>query len=284
MAYQDFAVRGFTCRIGDNAADGSHRAGYNGVWSLVPTGERDSLFVPGIAGLNLEHYFDGWHNGSREIFFEPRVAPMALQPVDGRTLRLRQAPTPFWGVESTTLFRVEEPNRIRLTWSGIPRRPQVLNGGVMGVFWASYIHRPEDDRIHFRAVGREAGWTAFRSAAHGDRSSVRGPADTLDLMISPGNAGKLFSSCAEVRWKGAPAYYGRWRDRVYAVAFRTRELLRFAMSPSGGGAGNPAWDFQILVPDCRAGGEVRLEAVCMVDRWEGPARLEEQMLSLLRRD
>src|SRR5688500_13215074 len=90
----------FTCRIGTNAEGEGHRAGYNGVWSLVPAGLTESLFVPGVAGLNLEHYFDGWHNGTREVFFEPRVAPMTLEQPDARTVRLVQQPTPFWGVES----------------------------------------------------------------------------------------------------------------------------------------------------------------------------------------
>ena len=128
--FVDLKTSAFTCRIGTNAGLGQqHREGYNGVWSLVPSGHSDSLFVPGIAGLNLEHYFDGWHNGKREILFEPRVAPIALEsPGEGR-VRLTQTPTPFWGVESTTSFRVSEPDRIDLEFRCTPRRACRLTPG-----------------------------------------------------------------------------------------------------------------------------------------------------------
>ena len=42
-----------------NSAAGSHRAGYNGVWSLHHAKGTRSLFVPGLAGLNLEHLVTG---------------------------------------------------------------------------------------------------------------------------------------------------------------------------------------------------------------------------------
>src|SRR5687767_2440419 len=131
--------RAFRCVIGNNAGSETHRAGYNGAWSLVPEGAEHSLFVPGIAGLNLEHYFDGWQNGRREVFFEPRVAPIALERVGERGVRLTQAATPFWGVASVTTFTVREPNRIDLEYHGTPRKA-VFHNDVMGVFWASYIH------------------------------------------------------------------------------------------------------------------------------------------------
>ena len=65
--------------IGDNDGAGSQRAGYNGIWSLKHETADRSLFVPGIAGLNHEHIFDGATNGSQEVFFEPRHAPMTFK-------------------------------------------------------------------------------------------------------------------------------------------------------------------------------------------------------------
>jgi hypothetical protein len=274
--YIDLANRAFSCRIGTNAEGEGHRAGYNGVWQLVPAGMTESLFVPGIAGLNLEHYFDGWHNGRREIFFEPRVAPMRLEQPEAGKVVLRQAETPFWGVESVTTFTLREPNALDLEFRCTPRRA-VFNDAVMGVFWASYIQKPEDNAIHFpgRSADGAAGWLRFASPVHGQESSIRGRCDTVTLRIAEGMGDKLFSTVAPVRWE-RPYYYGRWRDRVYLVMFRTRELLRFGMSPSGGGAGNPAWDFQILVPGVQPGQEVRLEARCIVDSWQGRGWVEEQ--------
>ena len=275
--FVDLKNGAFACRIGTNAEHEGHRAGYNGVWSLVPSGLNESLFVPGIAGLNLEHYFDGWHNGKREIFFEPRVAPMTLEAVGNTGARLRQAPTPFWGVESVTTFTLGEPNVLDLDFRCTPRRT-VFNAGLMGVFWASYIQRPEADAIHFRGTSADgaAGWVRFRSPRHGEASSVRGTGDTLTFMIGEEQRDKLFSTVAPERWE-RPFYYGRWRDRVYVVMFRTPEVLRFAMSPSGGGQGNPAWDFQILASKVEIGREYRLQVRCVVDRWTSDAWVEEQV-------
>ena len=48
------------------------------------------------------------------------------------------------------------------------------------------------------------------------------------------------------RKQGYPFYFGRSGENVFALMFeRTSDKgeLRFAQSPSGGGKGNPAWDF-----------------------------------------
>jgi hypothetical protein len=279
------ATAAFQCVVGTNAASEGHRPGYNGVWSLVPTGAQHSLFVPGIAGLNLEHYFDAWQNGRSEVFFEPRVAPMQLERIGERGVRLHQDATPFWGVESQSTFTLHEPNALGLDFRCTPRRAAFHNG-VMGVFWASYLHTPADKAIHFRgrpAAGAAEAWIDFSSPKHGEASSVRGVRDDLGLEVAEAQRDKLFSTVAPVRYT-RPYFYGRWEDYYYLLAFKTREILRFAMSPSGGGQGNPAWDFQILVPEVRVGAEYRLSVRAVVDRWRGLELVERQAQAWLDRD
>jgi hypothetical protein len=51
MAHDTLRVGGLTAVIGDNAAAGEHRAGYNGLWSLTHKAEPANLFVPAVARL-----------------------------------------------------------------------------------------------------------------------------------------------------------------------------------------------------------------------------------------
>jgi len=281
--HTQISTQNFACVIGDNAEADDHRAGYNGVWSLIPSGKSSSLFVPGVAGLNLEHYFDGWSNATREIRFEPRQVPMTMEQPAENVIRLTQAETPIWGVESVTTFTVREPDVIDMEFECTPRR-QVFRNRTLGVFWASYIHAPEDNAIRFlgrRPRQRNDAWQALASPAHGVASSVRGPDDDFALEIGPEAEGALYSDLAPPRWS-EPWYYGRWQDWAYVVAIRTERLLRFSMSPTGGGEGNAAWDFHMLAPEMRIGETYRLAARCIVTPWRDVDYLAARARAWLR--
>ena len=119
MTHDTFRAGDLTAVIGDNSAAGDHKAGYNGLWSLQHRSEPANLFVPSVAGLNLEHIFDGDkgdYDDSRKIFFEPRNAPMTFTKISESEAELHQPPTPTFHLESWTRFRLVAPHYIDLTF------------------------------------------------------------------------------------------------------------------------------------------------------------------------
>jgi hypothetical protein len=101
--HDTFSVGDITAVIGDNSAHETHKAGYNGLWSLTHKAEPANLFVPEVAGFNLEHIFDGATldiGDDGTIFFEPRKAPMEFKKLSEHEAELHQPPTPTFHLES----------------------------------------------------------------------------------------------------------------------------------------------------------------------------------------
>ncbi len=259
MAHATFTAGDLTAVIGDNAAAGEHRAGYNGLWSLTHKSEPANLFVPAVAGLNFEHIFDGDKrdtDGSRKIFFEPRNAPMTFRQLSATEAELHQPPTPTFHLESWTRFTLVAPHYVDFAFRCRPTQ-HVFAHGYIGLFWASYVNAPEDKSIYFRG-GKL--WQQLCSQRHNDQSTVRHRDDKLDLKFSDGLGDALFRNLSPLRFD-EPFYYGLFRRQTVILMFDRAEGIRFTHSPSGGGVHqaaqttNPAWDFQYLIP----GYEVRKE-------------------------
>src|SRR5947209_11045937 len=125
MPHDTFTAGDLTAVIGDNAAHGEHRAGYNGIWSLTHKTEPANLFVPTVAGLNFEHIFDGETldpPGKTTIFFEPRNAKMTFKKLSASEAELHQPPTPTFHLESRTRFALREPDTIDFDFRFTPRQ------------------------------------------------------------------------------------------------------------------------------------------------------------------
>lgn len=256
MEFAEFKASRLVCVIGNNAEDGEHRAGYNGIFRMRSQKEPVSPFVPAYAGLNLEHYFDARpRSEDMDIFFEPRRVPMQFRRIDDRTAELYQPATPFYGVESWTTFELKDPYYVDMAFRCIPRK-DAFQGGFMGVFWASYINEPLDKSIYFlqgESTLDEPFWAQFCTQVHGRDSTVLPYVDQTELSYPP-KADTLFNSLSPLRYS-VPFYYGRVRDMVLIYVFKPNPYLRFAHSPSGGTeteAGDdthPAWDFQLVIPN-----------------------------------
>lgn len=222
-----------------------HRAGYSGIASLTHEKNSTNLFVPAISGLNFEHIHDGTTH-PRPIMFEPRNSPMDLRIISQHAVELYQKPTPNWFLESCQRYELLEDGAIQLTIECIPRK-RVFKNGYIGLFWASYINQPKSTNIHF--LGKN-GWIEAASASHGADATHLHIADTRTFAHDADFPMTLVFNNSKHRFTD-PWYFGVCRDFAYAQIFRAADSVRFAQSPSGGGNGNPAWDFQFFIPDYR---------------------------------
>jgi len=243
----------------DNHVLPGHRAGYSGVASLTHRQRGENLFVPLYAGLNFEHIHDGTVQ-PREVLFEPRNAPMEIKQVGTYAAELHQPPTPHWQLESWLRYELLEDGALELTLECIPRA-RTFKNDTIGLFFASYIHQPESLDIHFR--GRPADhetatiqWVRGVTPAHGVLATHLA---LDDRRVFPHDAKfpmTLVFNRSHHRY-AEPWYYGVSHGMAFAQIFRPCDQVRLSQSPSGGGFGNPAWDFQWFIPNCKVGRRYR---------------------------
>jgi hypothetical protein len=264
MTHATFRLGDLTAIIGDNSAADGHRAGYNGLWSLKHRTEPTDLFVPAVAGLNLEHIFDGDkrdNDDSGKIFFEPRHAPMAFRKLSNVEAELHQPPTPTFHLESWTRFQLVAPHYVDFSFRCVARQ-HAFRHGYIGLFWASYINAPEDKSMYFRGSNL---WQQLCTHRHNDESTLRHRDDKIELKFSPGLRDALYKNLSPLRMD-LPLFYGLFRQHVLAVLFDRTAGIRLTHSPSGGGVNaeaqttNPAWDFQFLLPRYEVNTEYSLRA------------------------
>lgn len=228
-----------------------HRAGYSGLALLRREGHPRNLFVNQYAGLNFEHILSGvTPQGSREQF-EPRRHPMELRSIGEHVVELCQTPTFMHSLESCQRFELLADGTVQLTIEVAARQASFPNGYI-NLFWASYIQQPESLDIHFRGVPAAAnprpkpGWIQAATPSHGVLSTHPSVNDQREFKHDDPFPLTLVFNLSNYRYT-EPWYFGVSHGMAFVQMFRPKDRVRFTQSPSGGGAGNPAWDFQYFV-------------------------------------
>jgi hypothetical protein len=269
----------FDAWIADNSARGIHRAGLNGVASMIHRPSGFGLFVPSSAGLNYEIVsLPGLppFPGTDVSPFEPRCEPMEIASADATSVTLIQKETSHSHVSAAITFRVEEPcylhQRIELVFHR--RFCPVSQKNTFHSLWASYMNAVPDRHIYVKRDlakgGDTEGWIGLTKLDHGvadwhirplpgDREiSV---AEHLQLMKS--QKPEVFSygplpptDALTLGREPLPGpltfYYGLCHDLAFIMMFKQPDAFRFAYSPCGGGkepAWNPAWDYVLYHED-----------------------------------
>jgi len=266
----------------DDAPD--HRAGYNGIAVLKHVKQDKNLFVPEVAGLNFEHIHDGTSAGLTEKF-EPRKFPMELRRVDEFTYELHQPPTGIFQLESCGRYRLLPDGTIEYAFECIPRA-DLFRRNFIGLFWASYIHQPEEMLIHFLGRSGEASadeptWINGVTPEHGVNATHPPAGEIFSPQVDADFPLKLVTGRSRYvhtsHW-----YYGVCRGMAWVQVFRPRDRIWLAQSPSGGGPGNPAWDFQWFVPEIRVGESYGFVMRAAYVPYESPSQIRQLAQRLQR--
>ncbi|MEZ6059367.1 MAG: hypothetical protein R3C19_03290 [Planctomycetaceae bacterium] len=133
-------------------------------------------------------------------------------------------------------------------------RLRTFRNGV-GLFWASYIHQPESLDIHFpgHAAGEDSAsqWVRGVTPEHGVLSTHVAARDDRQFAHDKGFPLTLVFNRSRFVY-AEPWYYGVSRGMAFVQMFRPEGSIRLSHSPSGGGDGNPARDFQWFPAELRS--------------------------------
>ena len=176
--------------------------------------------------------------------------PSRLTRLTDNSVRLETfVPEPH-RVDVTTTFTLASPHYI--DWeTTIVAHSNGFDGDWLGLFWASYIHAPENKTTYLRGRRNKDAPVEWIASLEESPPDPRVFASETDLLLptEPNPNGRLFHNIRPIRY-AAPMFYGRWRNMMLEMMFKNEEDLRFAIQPTGGGLKNPAWDFALIIRDC----------------------------------
>jgi hypothetical protein len=142
------------------------------------------------------------------------------------------------------------------------------------------FNQPQSTDIHFLGHGHGEGANPrlidSSSPAHGVNATHLASADNSTFTHDADFPMTLVFNHSKFRFT-EPWYFGISHDMAYAQIFRAADNVRFAQSPSGGGNGNPAWDFQFFIPDYQVDHLYRFVMRALYTPMTTPAQLRQSI-------
>ena len=151
-----------------NSVDYAPLPGYNGIASLVATGQGRDIFAP--AGLDYECSSTTPRMGKRaDLWNAPRVAPIILNSIDGHTVRLAQAGSEAAGLNAEITYHLEDDHidQTITTWPDSDIQSS-------STFWASYMLFVQNTSLYLRGKTCDmahTSWLEMTSAGHNGSGS-----------------------------------------------------------------------------------------------------------------
>ena len=255
-----------------------HMEHYSGLASLTHTANSKNIFVHKYAGLNFEHIHDGTTQ-VKEVQYEPRYVPMEIREVDKYIVELYQPPTPHWKVESWLRYELLDDGCIEMTLECVPHA-RIFKHNYIGIFFASYIDKPESKDIHFLGCPAEEPkcvprWIRGETAKHGLLATHRAIDDNRQFAYDEDFFITLAFNFSNYRYS-EPWYYGVSNGMALVFMFRRQDNVMLTQSPSGGGGGNPAWDFQWFIPDYEISKRYKFVMRMMYLPYESPEQIRKE--------
>lgn len=256
-------VDGLSFQVQGNARASLGEHNGIGFYRLPGRGDDLQLFT-----WNLEHIFDGVQHEdnkdpSRARIFEPRqqgTVMDAFKLTDSDAV-LYQPATPFWGLESATLFSAKSNNTIDLTFSARLTR-STPKTDWFGLFWATY---PSQHGVPLYFPGRSGSgeplvWIEGRSLHHLVRNTFIHDSAPATVEFVKGYPDKLYTSTAEARERVVhPVFYGALPEGpMFAMMLDGGPEVRITHSPL------PAWDAQWIVHGYQVGACYTLRARILI--------------------
>jgi hypothetical protein len=130
-----------------------------------------------------------------------------------------------------------------------------------------------------------SGWRRGVTAAHGTLATHRAVDDDREFVHDPAFPLELPFGFSRLRYV-EPWYFGVCRGMALVQMFRPEDRVWLSQSPSGGGSGCPAWDFQWFIPQPQVGERYQLKmraAYLPLDRPDDLEFVREQVLETVSR-